>query len=387
MTIIFLRRAGLAVLLLALFGTNRATAGPVYLYMTIDPPTTAGFGVPTVPRANSTGTFSVTSNKSGPGTFHLYALDSGTNSFGIAYFSIALSGTLSSVFNRSPIAAFDTLDDQGGSVGSGNAGYSINLLRSGVNPNPTVPIQGAQEVGSSTRIGGLGKTASNFNLTPNMPAVPAGGSRSWAAVTSGQWGNYATAFPTDPSGLGNKWLLLGEGNYSGQLPIIDYSHSAVLYYNAADFNSQDQASLGLSACLPEICHAPTVQDVDVNNVVANDPGLLTLTMSLVPPPPLITLTWSNLIFDSYVPAGGASGTGPATPATLSGNQFSWNTVGSPLGTYKWLVTASNALGFSRGSITVHITAVPEPATLSLLGFALAAICSGRRHSVVNPCGL
>ena len=206
--------AGLAVLALAV----TAQAGPVYLYLAVDPATTAGAGVATIARADSTGTFSVTSNKSGPGTFHLYALDSGTNSFGIAYFSIALGGGVvpSSVLNRSPITSFDTLDSEGnGTGGSGNAGYSINLLRSGVNPNPTIPVQGAQEVGSANRIGGLGKVASSFNATPNLPAVPGGGSRTWGGVTSGQWGNYATAFPNDPSGLGNKWLLLGEGNYSG----------------------------------------------------------------------------------------------------------------------------------------------------------------------------
>ena len=228
-------------------GTLAATSngGPVYLYLAINPATTAGAGIPTVARANSTGTFSVTSNKSGAGSFHLYALDSGTSSFGIAYFSISLNGTLSNVFNRSPIAAFDTVDDEGGSVGggSGNAGFSLGLLRSGVAPNPTVPVQGAQEVGSPNRIGGLGQTASNFNNTPNLPAVPSGGFRSWSGVTSGQWGNYATDFDSFSPG-GRKWLLLGEGNYTGAAPAINYgSQTVVLYYSSADFNSQERAFL------------------------------------------------------------------------------------------------------------------------------------------------
>ena len=148
-------------------------AGYVALSLIVDPPTTAGAGIPTIARANSTGTFSVTSNKSGAGSWHLYALDTGIDSFGIAYFKVGLNGTLSNVFNRSPIASFDTLDDEGGSVegGSGNAGFSLGLLRT------AVPVQGAQEVGSANRIGGLGQTASNFNNTPNLPAVPSGGSR------------------------------------------------------------------------------------------------------------------------------------------------------------------------------------------------------------------
>ena len=380
---IFFRRGGLFFLLFASLWTASADAGAVFLRLVVDPPTTAGFGVPTIPRDNSTGSFSVTSNKSGPGSFHLYALDAGADSFGIAYFQVGLFGgvTSSSVLNRSPIADFDTLDDQGNSVenASGHAGFSLNLLRSGVGSNPRIPVQGAQDVGSVYRIGGLGQTASNFNNTPNLPAVPAGGIRAWSGITSGAWGNYAT----DPAPYnGKSWLLLGEGNYTGNLPSIDFGSSTkVLYYASADFNSQKEATTNL--CLA--CYPPTVQDVDVNNVIANDPGLLTLTMSLVPvpPPPISPLIWSNFTFDSFVPAPGESGTGPTTPATFntSSRQFSWNTVGSPLGTYKWLVTATNDYGADVGSITVHITAVPEPATITLLGFALAALynCNRRRR--------
>ena len=222
-------------------------AGYVALSLIVDPPTTAGAGIPTIARANSTGIFSVTSNKSGAGSWHLYALDTGGDSFGIAYFSIQLSGgvTSSSVLNRSPIADFDTLDDQGNSVenASGHAGFSLNLLRSGVGSNPRIPVQGAQEVGSVYRIGGLGQTASNFNNTPNLPAVPSGGSRPWSGVTSGQWGNYATDLDSFSPG-GRKWLFLGEGNYTGNRPAIDFGGSStVLYYSSADFNSQSTATL------------------------------------------------------------------------------------------------------------------------------------------------
>lgn len=233
--------AGLAVLALAV----TAQAGPVYLYLAVDPATTAGAGIATVPRDFSTGTFSVTSNKSGPGSFHLYALDDSTGSFGIAFFSVKLNGaiTAGSLQNRSPNAAYDTLDADTNSTGqSGSAGFSDGLLRSGVGVNPD---QGAQVIGSLNRIGGFGQTASNFNLTPNVPAPPAGGSRTWSGVTSGEWGNYATSFAGgDPLGTGHKWLLLGEGNYTGAAPTIDFgASSTVLYYAGADFQSQGQATL------------------------------------------------------------------------------------------------------------------------------------------------
>ena len=124
-------------------------AGYVYLGLIVDPPTTAGAGIPTIARANSTGTFSVTSNKSGAGSWHLYALDTGGDSFGISYFSIQLNGTLSNVFNRSPIASFDTLDDEGnGTGGSGNAGFS---LRSSAAVSPRIPPFRSREPRKSAR--------------------------------------------------------------------------------------------------------------------------------------------------------------------------------------------------------------------------------------------
>ncbi len=78
------------------------------------------------------------------------------------------------------------------------------------------------------------------------------------------------------------------------------------------------------------------------------------------------------MFDSYSPLQGDSGTGPANPAAFDTSvaKFSWNTAGSPAGTYRWHVTAINPFGTDQGSITIHIATVPEPTTLTLVALAL-----------------
>jgi len=201
----------------------------MYVAMVLDPATTAGAGVANVARdfASPAATFVVTSNKSGAGTWHMFALDDITGSLGIAGFSVTTTGT-TTPFNRSPTGGFDTLDDQGTSTGnpgdSGAAGFSDSLVRS------AAPMQGNQVIGSANDIPGLGISAGSFNGTPALNAPPSGGSRSWSAVTSGQWGNYAAG---DISALANssalagalasgkKWIFLGEGNYTvGQNPTI-----------------------------------------------------------------------------------------------------------------------------------------------------------------------
>jgi hypothetical protein len=116
---------------------------------------------------------------------------------------------------------------------------------------------------------------------------------------------------------------------------------------------------------------PQFTDIHIDNLNVIKPGSVSRTLSILPYGYI-----SDFRFDSYVPEAGASGSGPAIPATLDFSHseynwtFNWNAAGSPLGTYKWLVTATNAYGVDDGSITVRIT--PEPASFSLLGLALMA---------------
>jgi PEP-CTERM motif len=107
----------------------------------------------------------------------------------------------------------------------------------------------------------------------------------------------------------------------------------------------------------------------VNNTLnATVNGTVTATNSPTswgPAGPTITLA-------NYVPGFGAvSNTGLAIPAQWNPatQAFSWDTTGSTRGTYTWNVSATNASGTGAGLITVEQHAVPEPATLALLGLA------------------
>ena len=92
------------------------------------------------------------------------------------------------------------------------------------------------------------------------------------------------------------------------------------------------------------------------------------------------LALTDFAYNSFTPPPGGPGTGPANPASLDSatRKFTWNTVGSPMGSYKWTYTATNSYGSDGGSITVNIT-VPEPAALSLVGLTLIGLGFIRRR--------
>jgi hypothetical protein len=71
---------------------------------------------------------------------------------------------------------------------------------------------------------------------------------------------------------------------------------------------------------------------------------------------------------------------PATPPSLNAaGLFTWNSAGSPYGSYAWDVTASNASGSDTGRLSINII-VPEPATISLVGLtALGLVGLFRRR--------
>src|SRR5262245_14315504 len=118
MKLFFCSRTFSALLLAVLFGTQAAQAGPVSLFLLVDPPTTAGAGIA------SAGGFALTSTRSGAGTWQLYAVDEATGSFGIAQVNAALTGTIPLVNNRATQTLYDTSpDDTGFKAG-------LTLLRS-----------------------------------------------------------------------------------------------------------------------------------------------------------------------------------------------------------------------------------------------------------------
>ncbi len=210
-------------LLLTLFAAQASFAGVISLFLVVDPATTAGAGVP------AAGGFSVTSNRSGPGTWHLFAVDEADGSFGIAQIQAKLTGTVPVISNRITQTMYDTADDGGFKAG-------LTLLRSASNINPifaSAELPGTQPFTQ----GGLGITAGNYSTIP--------GATSFSATTNGQWGNYGdgaiTSFPTF-HGNYRSALFVAEGTYTGAAPTVDLANSFVVYYTNAALTLSTQSN-------------------------------------------------------------------------------------------------------------------------------------------------
>lgn len=268
-----------ALVLACSFGANAALAGPLYVFLVVDPATTAGAGVA------SSNDFSVTSTRSGVGTWHLYAVDDLPDSFGIRSFNIKLNpgqeGTIPIMCNRSPNTRWD--DDPTFGSGSGTVAAGFSDIRSGRN---VTWISGGQGVVNNTNIGGLGISAGNFQLqTPGQ---------SFSTTTSGQWGTYADPFTSGELGNTGRMrnaLFLGEGTYTGGAPTVDLTTSlggggtGFNYWSTAGL-TRSTLALQLSSSNPFAC-SECVNGYDpffVDRATPPEP-LPSATMPLPPPPP------------------------------------------------------------------------------------------------------
>jgi len=220
-----LRRTFLATLTVLVMAAS-ANAGAIYVYLVVDPVTTAGAGIPAI------NGMAVTSSRSGAGTWHLYAVDDADASAGIRSFNVKLNGTIPAISNRSSTTSWDTatLD------GPFSAGFGD--VRSAANVNP---IGAGQGVSNTPQMSGFGQTAGNFSQIPT--------SASYSGTVSGQWGLYSDPFtsgaiiagPTAFDGHVRNAFFLGEGTYTGAAPTVDIATSignggtAVNFWNASGF--------------------------------------------------------------------------------------------------------------------------------------------------------
>ena len=192
-----------------------ANAGTVYAYLVIDPATTAGAGIATIPGGGGTN-LAVTSSRSGAGSFHVYAVDDADNSNGLRSFFVAITpgsgGTVTSVSNRSPNGQWD----DNATFGNGSGPFVIGFDSA----RTTTPLLGGSQSPTNTpQVGGLGITAGNFQALTSAA--------SYSGVVSGQWGNYADpkTSGTLADGHVRNAVLLGEGLYTGAAPSIDITTS------------------------------------------------------------------------------------------------------------------------------------------------------------------
>jgi hypothetical protein len=304
--------------------------------------------------------------------WELRATASAGDNFGLVFYDVPLTGNALTVDNRSPLTT--------NLANFAPAGF--NLLRipappdggPGVNPE----IRGSQDAVSGPLINhvrGFGQENSN-----------------WAAEGITPLGS---ADPTN-DGVWLHDLVLARGTYERSLGTMGFnlgSPNLVANVWAAETGRSAPAAQVLTQVIPFVDPntPPTVIDAIVGPPYnANEPGepqtlQHQMTANDLETPLCAGCTWSpgspSLI--SYTPAYGGTGPDAQTPLiapTLSSSGlFEWVSEGSRRGIYQWGVTVTDPGGLSDdGTITVHVTHVPEPTTLALVGLVIGLFGCVRR---------
>lgn len=164
--------------------------------LVIDPTATAGSS----PDVNSI--------YSGPGTWHLFAVDDNADDFGISTYNVHLSGA--TVFRHtSPLGS---IQDGDGNVQQ--AGF--NILRTTPGQYADDSIHASQPLPDQSPFLFTGLGQETGNLAAKVAAAQPG-STLLKGATSPSWGTYNSIAPFE----GKNWLFLAEGTYdAGVLPTI-----------------------------------------------------------------------------------------------------------------------------------------------------------------------
>jgi hypothetical protein len=208
---------------IVVLAAGHAADAAIVVGLVVDPATTAAISP------------DVSSIYSGPGTWHLFAVDDNAGDFGISSYDIALSGA-TAIRHTSP-SAIGIQDSNGDFQQAG-----FDLLRGAGGSSGSSFVQASQPLPDQSPflITGLGQQAGSFAASA---AAVQSGSAVVNGATSASWGNYNTISPLN----GKNWLFLGEGTYdSGALPSISKANFTV-FNNPTTFRS----SLSPTAIVPE----------------------------------------------------------------------------------------------------------------------------------------
>jgi hypothetical protein len=261
----------------------------------------------------------------------------------------------------SPLGLYDFDVTATNAVGSDVGRLSLNLVAPPPPPPPVLPSV----------------------VNANLGNRPLGGVLTHRFTTSAgdspiEWDNLVISGPGSPA---NPPSLTSDGLFSWNT-----SGSTLGLYNfdvtATNAAGSDIGRLWLNLVAP-LPQPPSVNDTGIE-IAPGETVVHTFT-AFDADTSLAELTWSNLVFE---------GDSVAIPPTFDPltRLFSWNTAGSPDGTYKALVTVSDPMGFSdTGALWIGLGVgmptfpggepeIPEPATMTHLSLATLGLLIAVRRS-------